>query len=118
MKVGTSTQANPAKPLMTISYELQIWDAIEGDPYGLRHINDALGIPNRILKFSDKRTALLMFEELDKATDQLCQKYGYPNPEDPETIEIIKEGVIEHMVLMEYGANEEFPDDGNVIAEW
>ena len=109
---------------MTISYELQIWDAIEDDPYGLRHINDALGIPNRISKFSHKnpsvakKAALLVFEATAKADEELCQKYGYPNPEDPEMIELIKAGVIEHMVLMEYGANEEFPDDGNVIASY
>lgn len=103
---------------MTISYELQIWDAIENDPYGQRINTGTLGIPNRTLKFSDKRTALLKFEELDKANDEVCQKYGWPNPEDPETIEMIKEGVIEHMVLMEYGANQGFPDDGDVIAEY
>ena len=109
---------------MTITYELQIWDAIEDDPHGLRHINDALGIPNRISKFSHenpsvaKKAALLAFEGMEKADRELCQKYGYPNPDDPEMIELIKEGVIEHMVLMEYGANEEFPDDGDVIAEY
>ncbi len=80
---------------MTIKYELQIWDHTEiGDMPELI----ALGIPNRVLEFSNKRTALLKFDEQVSAD------------EEP--------GVIEHMVLMEYGANEEFPDDGDVIAQW
>ena len=101
---------------MKISYEIQIW-LLKPQPWKERHWSvleaevwadgslhkpngDALGIPNNVLKFSNKRTALLNFEELIKA-----EKEGrLPS--------------IEHIVLMEYGANKEFPDDGDVITQW
>lgn len=75
---------------MKISYEIQIW-------HEQRHVNDALGIPNDVVKFSNKSKALLAYEMLKKL------------PTLPS---------IEHIVLMEYGANKEFPDDGDVITEW
>ena len=85
---------------MKISYELQIWHEPNMGHEDIKNVNDALGIPNGILKFSNKRTALLNFEELTKA-----EKEGrLPS--------------IVHMVLMEYGANKEFPDDGDVITQW
>jgi len=78
---------------MTITYELQIW-------LKQRHDNALLGIPDDVLKFSNKRKALLNFDTIVKTEKRSWMQN------------------IEHMVLMEYGANEEFPDDGDVVAEW
>ena len=79
---------------MKISYEIQIWFK------QMTCEKDTLGIPNSVGKFSNKRAALSFFEKMVKHERE-------NNMQD-----------IEHMVLMEYGANKEFPDDGNVIAEW
>ena len=78
---------------MKISYEIQIW-------LKQRHDNAALGIPDDVLKFSNKKKALLNFDTLVKTEKRSWMQN------------------IEHMVLMEYGANKEFPDDGDVIAQW